>query len=399
MSNLRISRFFIESHLPSTFEERGAAVAFTTPALAGARVRTDERHGLTVLVKNFSGTAAIYAIPISALFEVFATTVHDRALIETIQTETARSPSAIRRETLRVMSLGLAGPEGKAKGAEIIEADNQFRVYLEQVILISMLKAIDADVSSIVTGDFGDPHSIFGMKQHLHDLMTPLGMGPELIDERLLALSDAVSFIGFPNDDSEGRLRTLLREIDIFTSKMENRARATNAEFGKIFSLSVQTAEQTMSLARPLIGHIDYLLNDLVYLMNNWDSQFINILRNADRLSWLLDGWETVLAFAKDCDEWDNDSIWDNSEILVAMLPIIPRGEAFGDTEDEPDLILWGSRARVLALHNWKNGKIDHEMVRRIEEAKSRMKENGAIPRRPPPKRNPRRSDWELRFT
>ena len=127
MSDLRISRFFIESHLPSTFEERGAAVAFTTPALAGARVRTDERHGLTILVKNFSGTAAIYAIPLTSLFEVFSTTIHDRALIETIQAETARSPSAIRRETLRVMALGLAGPEGKAKGTEIIEADVQFR--------------------------------------------------------------------------------------------------------------------------------------------------------------------------------------------------------------------------------------------------------------------------------
>ena len=151
-------------------------MAFKTPALAGARVRTDERHGLTILVKNFSGTAAIYAIPLTSLFEVFSTTIHDRALIETIQAETARSPSAIRRETLRVMALGLAGPEGKAKGTEIIEADVQFRAYLEQLILVSMLKAINADMSTILTGDFNDPHSIQVMKQRLHELLKPLGM-------------------------------------------------------------------------------------------------------------------------------------------------------------------------------------------------------------------------------
>ena len=396
MSDLRISRFFIESHLPSTFEERGAAVAFTTPALAGARVRTDERHGLTILVKNFSGTAAIYAIPLTSLFEVFSTTIHDRALIETIQAETARSPSAIRRETLRVMALGLAGPEGKAKGTEIIEADVQFRAYLEQLILVSMLKAINADMSTILTGDFNDPHSIQVMKQRLHELLKPLGMTPELIDERLLALSDALSFIGFPNDDLQGRLRLVLADLNAFQKKMEGKGNATNAEFGKVFSFSAQTAEQTILLANPLIETIDYSLNDLVYLMNNWNTQFVNILRSADRLSWLLDGWETVLAFSQDCDDWDNDTVWDNSEILAAMLPMVPRGETLAKAEEQLDFLLWGSRARVLALHNWKNGKIDYEMVKRIEASKSNMKENGRLP---PPRRtkpNSKEFVWEL---
>ena len=191
-------------------------------------------------------------------------------------------------------------------------------------------------------------------------------------------------------------MRLVLADLNAFQKKMEGKGNATNAEFGKVFSFSAQTAEQTILLANPLIETIDYSLNDLVYLMNNWNTQFVNILRSADRLSWLLDGWETVLAFSQDCDDWDNDTVWDNSEILAAMLPMVPRGETLAKAEEQLDFLLWGSRARVLALHNWKNGKIDYEMVKRIEASKSNMKENGRLP---PPRRtkpNSKEFVWEL---
>ncbi|MEI9987084.1 MAG: hypothetical protein WDN69_30395 [Aliidongia sp.] len=42
--------------LPATFEERGAVVPFTTPALSLARVRRDQRQRMILLMPNFGGT-------------------------------------------------------------------------------------------------------------------------------------------------------------------------------------------------------------------------------------------------------------------------------------------------------------------------------------------------------
>ena len=53
----------IPSHQSATFGERGVSVPFTTPALAGARVRRDARHGLALLVPNPSGGRGIYVLP------------------------------------------------------------------------------------------------------------------------------------------------------------------------------------------------------------------------------------------------------------------------------------------------------------------------------------------------
>jgi hypothetical protein len=385
MSDTKLPRFSSEAHLPSTFEERGASVAFTTPGLAGTRIRADDRHGLTVLLKNFAGSTATYAVPVGSLFEVISTTVHDKALIEAIQAANARSPSAIRRETIRIMALGLAGPEGKDRANEIIEADNHFRADLEQIVLISTLKAVNADMSKFANIDFKNSQAIHALKKHLYELLSPLGMAPELIDTRLADLSDALSFIGFPHEGMYGRLRNVIQELRDFEKKMGYKAGATNAEFGMVFDFAAKTAKQNIAVSDPIIGAMDGLLTDLALPMKSWDAKFPVILKSADRLSWLLDGWESVLAFAANCESWDGETVWDNTEMLASMLPMVPRAEVATETEEQADTQVMGARVRIKALHNWKDGKPDPDMVKRMEAAKTAMRDNG--PTTPKPKR------------
>ncbi len=396
MSDSRPPRFSSEAHLPSTFEERGASVAFTTPGLAGARIRADDRHGLTVLLKNFAGSTATYAVPVGSLFEVISTTVHDKALIEAIQVANARSPSAIRRETIRVMALGLAGPDGKDRANSIIEADNHFRADLEQIVLISTLKAVNADMTKFASIDFKNSQAIQALKKHLYELLSPLGMGPELIDSRLADLSDALSFIGFPHEGMYGRLRNVIVELRDFEKKMGYKAGATNAEFGMVFDFAAKTAKQNLSVSDPIVKTMDSLLADLAFLMKNWDAKFPAILKSADRLSWLLDGWESVLAFAANCDNWDGETIWENTEILASMLPMVPRAEALTESEEQVDMNLMGSRVRIKALHNWKDGKPDPDMVKRMEFAKTSMRDNGASIPKPKRSLGPSEVEWKL---
>src|SRR3546814_2878694 len=69
---------------PAKFEERGTAVAFTTPALSQARVRQDSREQLELTVSAFSGAKGNYVIRWKDVPDIFSLTMHDRALQDTI---------------------------------------------------------------------------------------------------------------------------------------------------------------------------------------------------------------------------------------------------------------------------------------------------------------------------
>ena len=57
----------IQAYLPATFLERGVAVPFTTPMLAGTRARPSERGGTELLVPNPSGGTGVYILPWGSL--------------------------------------------------------------------------------------------------------------------------------------------------------------------------------------------------------------------------------------------------------------------------------------------------------------------------------------------
>ena len=52
-----------DAYLPATFEERGVAVSFTTPALAYARIRKDYRDRLEVVLPNIGDAKGTFVIP------------------------------------------------------------------------------------------------------------------------------------------------------------------------------------------------------------------------------------------------------------------------------------------------------------------------------------------------
>src|SRR5271166_5073484 len=85
-----------DSYLPATFEERGVAVSFTTPALAYARIRKDYRDRLEVVLPNIGESKGTFVIPWSALADTVTLTTHDRALQEEVQNSDAVSPYDIR---------------------------------------------------------------------------------------------------------------------------------------------------------------------------------------------------------------------------------------------------------------------------------------------------------------
>ena len=70
------SKLFGAQHQPSTFEERGTTVPFTTPTLSCARVRSDDRHNLVLLTPGFAGTQSVYVLPWKAIPDLVTMTIH-----------------------------------------------------------------------------------------------------------------------------------------------------------------------------------------------------------------------------------------------------------------------------------------------------------------------------------
>src|ERR1043165_7480867 len=98
---------------PTRFDERGTAVACTTPALSQARVRMDSRDQLELTVSAFSGVKGNYVIRWKDVPEIFSLTMHDPLLQETIRAGNSCLPPDIRRATLETAKTGLAGPEAQ----------------------------------------------------------------------------------------------------------------------------------------------------------------------------------------------------------------------------------------------------------------------------------------------
>src|SRR4051812_45815916 len=60
----------VHDTVPSTFEERGTTIPFTTPELAYCRLRRGSRGSLEVLVNGFSGGRCTYVFPWASIPQV-----------------------------------------------------------------------------------------------------------------------------------------------------------------------------------------------------------------------------------------------------------------------------------------------------------------------------------------
>ena len=94
--------------LPATFAECGVNVPFTTPQLAGTRVRWSPGSGLEGIVPSPSGRG-IYVLPWSQVGSLCRPTVYDLRLVARIAALESVTPVAVRSASWAVAAEGLAG--------------------------------------------------------------------------------------------------------------------------------------------------------------------------------------------------------------------------------------------------------------------------------------------------
>jgi len=356
-------------YAPSTFDERGATVPFTTPELAFSRVRRDSRSNhLEVLVMGFSGGRSIYVFPWEGLASVLRLTLHDRALQAEISQADAITPMRMRLAAHRVAKTGLAGAEAAAAASlamERIARDEELtrEAMLRRIIrLTGVLDRTTEDLMRRFRGRVGE--SIIAQ---VSDVFANLsGQSPELCRSRLLELSDTMGPLGFPDEEDSGYLRRALRQLD------ELRTSISAANIGATGHLIAETAGVTARMAKRMIGEIDRDIRSLPAFFANWEINIACLRHAMDRLAWLLDGWLDV------CELWqaamaDRHNI-DHRRIaeIMRVIPLVPKGECETAVRATMDNFS-GIRHRIVQqLQDWRTGEVDYEIAGRIEAIKAR---------------------------
>jgi hypothetical protein len=362
------------NYLPSTFEERGTAVPFTTPLLTQARVRKNERGKLELSVPRFADGPGSLVVPWPSVPEIVRLSGHDQALHEAVAAGNLADPHAIRLAALQVASGGLAGPETARAAAQALRADEEYKAFTNVLLIATTVTSMSDDsspeaIQALVQG-VGTPDGQRRVRGGLRSIAAALEIGPDELDERLDRLSLNIAPVGLRAAPRRGRLRALARRLTEFRDSMQSLAQSSEAiDTADCAGFCAVIADCTLQIAVARLAEFDALLGDRRRLLARWDAAFAASDRLVQRLAWLLDGWDFVAemwftALAQSSDLSRVPAL----HAIFSLLPMIPREELkrAGFLPQETAIVSLRGRRWVRGLEDWRTGEQVKPMVMRI---------------------------------
>jgi len=297
---------------PATFRDRGVAVGFTTPMLAGARVRDSGRQGKELLTHNPSGGRGTYVIPLAGVRERYRPTVHDVVLMNRLGELGRVSPSVVREAAWAVAREGYAGPAAKAAAHAVQESDRISALTAEFQLMSAVVDRVEPG---------GERYTSIAMHADLlrrgHSVLARLGrsFGRSSTDlsDALSMLAVAFAPVGVVHTEPQGRIIRLLYRLertrdDIVGAQSSGRC-GSGAELAAAI---VASANIVIPCARAAIGAAQSLAADPLLLLTCWFTKRQQVAAAAARAEWFLDGWEQISLL------WQ--SSFDNRARLGALL-------------------------------------------------------------------------------
>lgn len=352
----------VQDMVPSTFEERGTTIPFTTPELAYSRLRRGARGSLEVLVNGFSGGRCTYVFPWASIPQVVRLTLHDKALHAEISYSDATTPDKIRLAAYRVARTGLGGPELIDMASRSIEQEATEKLASSFFLMLKVIEAtgVNTDRATLALININSPEGKAMVRQAFRRLGDVIGTTPEVCHQRITELGDVIQPIGFEIEGQRGRLRQLLHRLNQFRDEV------VRGESGGTARTLADVAQLTLRIGNGIIADIDRDIAAIVRYVTDWDIRLPATRQSMERLSWLLDGWTYV------CDLWE-DSNSDRSvpkrqriNEIMRIIPVVPRSEANSGVRTETGDPQRRQTRIVQQNEDWRTGQIDHEMAARL---------------------------------
>ncbi|MEA2738063.1 MAG: hypothetical protein QOH05_1370 [Acetobacteraceae bacterium] len=357
----------LKPYHPTTFLERGVALPFTTPRLAGTRARPTDKRGLELVILNPAGGRGVYIVPCTSITSFCRPTLHDAVFNGRVATLENVTPSMIRTVAREIAAEGLAGEDAREAAIRATFADRRERTVTNYQLVMALaeqvahLSAVPASADGRVTLDPGTRARVM-----VNWISPRLGKPVAWTASALEDLAHVMAHIGAGSGSATGRVPRLVALLRQMRSDMaewshaqrDDRVTAYVAMVGVVADLTLSLTEATIEGARSLVG-------DMVSLLRTWAADPDSVTRLAGRSEWLLDGWEQI------CQLWNQarNDITRRAVLseMVALIPILPKevSEWSHSPSLEEDVLRF--RRLVPMNEDWRTGAIVFDLIARNE--------------------------------
>lgn len=359
----------LQAFHPVTFLERGAAVPFTSPLLAGARARPAERGGTELVIPNPSGGKGAYVLPWTSMQGLCRPTVHDMQLNERIAALRSVTPSGIRQAAQAVAIDGLAGREASAAAREVDVLDTAARVGANFSLLLRLVQQVEpAGVSAVPPEQERLPELELRARRAMAQAAPRFGQDPDGIASHLEEIAALLSPVGLGAQASDARLPRLLAMLAAVRREVVQWA-SDHGDITGEAQMIASTSQMTLACAGNALESARAGPDQMVDLLAAWRTNAPALAGRMARPDWLMDGWEQICLLwncAKRPAERSNAL-----REMAVLLPIIPR-EAGDWVGFNVDLETPLRRGRLVSLNeDWRTGESVYDAIARNEHFRS----------------------------
>lgn len=354
------------AYQPATFLERGVAVPFTTPMLAGTRARPDERNGTELLVPNPSGGAGFYILPWTALRDFCRPTLHDMRLNEAVAETSPITPLTIRHAADDIAAEGLAGRAAR-RAVDTHRAEAQHATLLANFqLLLELVRQNEKPGLHAVPPHREMPALLERRARAVIARVGPaIGASAAFVATALEQLAHQFAAIGIGQDAAASRHGRTMRALAALHDDALGWAEAPDDSSRGHARVLAETAALTLACGTTVLAQLRGMAGDMQQLLRGWQADAEDVVRLATRPDWLLDGWDQIIALWRDA-ETEAARRAALAEIAL-IVPVLPREVAqWTGAACDMDFVL-RHRRTVQRNEDWRTGAMVFELIGRNE--------------------------------
>jgi len=326
----------VKAYHPTTFQERGVSVPFTTPLLGGARMRKSRRdNDVEVVVNSPAGGRGTYVMPWRGVGAFCQPTLHDKVLSIRLAVLPALTPAAVRDAARLTAAEGLAGEDAMLAAIEAAATDEAERRIARHQILLALVKQVRAASGSSSQPLAPDsPELDDAARRTAVSLGRHLGQPAHWTVTAVNGIADGMADLGVTIGGGAGRVprvMALLTRVGTLLTRVGTEigdwgSTRSGSPDGLSARLVHDAIKVTLALTGAVLARALAQTDDMIAMLRLWSSDQEQVVRVIGRAEWLLDGWEPI------CRIWCHASDEPGRRAAVAeivdLVPVPPREAA-----------------------------------------------------------------------
>ena len=314
---------------PKTFAERGAAVPFTTTELMFARMR-QKGDNKELLVPGLAQTRGIFVYDWPGIRDRFQLSLHDRLLHFQLRIAPAPTPMALSAVSLKVALGGSAGGEVIAAAEETTRHNATLPVLARYALTQKIIEKLSEGGVVISNEELATEDGQRRATEQLSRIAHVYGINGQQLYGRIEILSNALGYIGVPGMAAETPPRRLVKRLEAMGKVLEKWAGNDSEGEARVVS---RVALETARYVNNGLSHLDAEAAAVDVLLAAWSERIEEVKARAERVLWLLDGWERLLAAWQNVSEKDKGLQGKCLTLMSYVMPMVPTNEIAPDEQ------------------------------------------------------------------